>query len=102
MAIYRHSVARRAILLPLMFTLVAVALHAQPTALLTDQQKSEIDDIARKVMEKSGIPSASLAVVTGGKLTRRHTGRRDWNRHWWRQRRCRTASGQSASSLRRH
>ncbi len=68
MAIYRHSVARRAILLPLMFTLVAVALHAQPTALLTDQQKSEIDDIARKVMEKSGIPSASLAVVTGGKL----------------------------------
>jgi CubicO group peptidase (beta-lactamase class C family) len=68
MAIYRLSAARRTLVLLLFFTMAAVALHAQTAVLLTDQQKAEIDDIARKVMEKSGIPSASLAVVKDGQL----------------------------------
>jgi len=68
MAIHRRLAARRAIVLLLFITVAAVALHAQAAALLTDQQKAEIDDIARKVMGNSGVPSASLAVVKDGKL----------------------------------
>ena len=52
----------------LLVTLTVAGLEAQSAAPLTAEQKSEIDTIARKVMEKSGIPSASLAVVKDGKL----------------------------------
>jgi D-alanyl-D-alanine carboxypeptidase len=52
----------------LLVTLMAAGLEAQTATPLTADQKSEIDSIARKVMEKSGIPSASLAVVKDGKL----------------------------------
>ncbi len=59
-------------MLALLCTLAAVGLAAQTATPLTADQKSEIDEIARKVMEKSGIPSASLAVVKEGKLAYVH------------------------------
>jgi len=67
MAIRRFFPVRRAIL-SFALALGTAALHAQTAALLTVEQKAEIDDITRKVMDKSGIPSASLAVVKDGKL----------------------------------
>jgi D-alanyl-D-alanine carboxypeptidase len=67
MAMFKPWAARRLAAL-VVFTLAAVGLEAQPAATLTAEQKTEIDGIARKVMEKSGIPSATLAVVADGKL----------------------------------
>jgi CubicO group peptidase (beta-lactamase class C family) len=46
--------------------LSATTLYAQ--APLSDDQQKKIDEIARKVLETTGVPSASLAVVQDGKL----------------------------------
>jgi len=59
--------ARRGVLL-LALALATMALQAQAAELLTDAQKAEIDKIAQQIIEKSGVPSASLAVVKDGKL----------------------------------
>lgn len=67
MGIFKLRVTGRMAAL-MLFTLAAVGLEAQIATPLTADQQSEIDSIARKVMEKSGIPSASLAVVKDGKL----------------------------------
>jgi len=46
----------------------ATFLSAQTQSLLSPEQRSNIDDIARKVLEATGVPSASLAVVKDGKI----------------------------------
>ena len=67
MGIFKLRATGRIVVLAL-FMLGAVGLEAQTATPLTADQKSEIDGIAHKVMEKSGIPSASLAVVKDGKV----------------------------------
>ena len=67
MAMFKPWAAWRLVTLVL-FTLAAVGLQAQTAATLTAEQRTEIDGFARKVMEKSGIPGATLAVVKDGKV----------------------------------
>ena len=45
-----------------------LAAHAQPGSALTAEQRANIDSIAHKVLETTGVPSASLAVVKDGKI----------------------------------
>ena len=71
MGIFKLRATGRIVVLAL-FMLGAVGLEAQTATPLTADQKSEIDGIAHKVMEKSGIPSASLAVVKDGQLAYAH------------------------------
>ena len=42
--------------------------HAQSAPTLTPEQRTEIDGIANKVLETTGVPSASLAVVKDGRI----------------------------------
>ena len=71
MGIFKLRATGRIVVLAL-FMLGAVGLEAHTATPLTADQKSEIDGIAHKVMEKSGIPSASLAVVKDGQLAYAH------------------------------
>jgi CubicO group peptidase (beta-lactamase class C family) len=52
--------------------LAAVAARAQSIASLDPAQQSRVDRIARQVLEQTGVPSASVAVVKGGKLVYTH------------------------------
>ncbi len=67
MAIFKLRATGRLLTL-LLCMMTVVGLEAQTAAKFTAEQKAEIDGIVRQVMEKSGIPSASLAVVRDGKL----------------------------------
>src|ERR1700694_239936 len=61
-------------LLRLIFALamVSAAATAQSVDSLDPALRSRIDDIARQMLERRGIPSASIAVVKGGKLVYTH------------------------------
>src|SRR5579859_5643661 len=50
----------------------APALHAQAVDTLDSALRVRIDRIAEQVMEQRGVPSASVAVVKGGKLVYTH------------------------------
>ncbi len=54
--------------LSLALLLAASGLQAQSDAALTSEQRANIDSIAHKVLETTGVPSASLAVVEDGKI----------------------------------
>ena len=45
---------------------------AQTSSQLSDQTRSQVDQIARQVLESSGVPSASVAVVKDGALAYAH------------------------------
>lgn len=47
---------------------VAPAAHAQANSTLTSDQRAEIDGIAHKVLQTTGVPSASLAIVKDGQM----------------------------------
>ena len=48
--------------------LIASGAQAQLASTLTPEQRADIDAIAHKVLEVTGVPSASLAVVKDGKI----------------------------------
>ena len=52
----------------LVLFLGVATLQAQPDSTSTAQQHANIDDIAHKVLETTGVPSASLAIVKDGKV----------------------------------
>ena len=52
----------------LVLLLAASAVQAQSASALSSEERANIDSIARKVMETTGVPSASLAVVEDGKI----------------------------------
>jgi CubicO group peptidase (beta-lactamase class C family) len=49
-------------------SLVTAALHAQSDSSLDAGQRTNIDNIAHRALETTGVPSASLAVVQDGKI----------------------------------
>lgn len=61
----RDSVHCLILALPLLFSLAPFA-TAQAT--LSGEQQKRIDDIARQILETTGVPSASVAVVQDGKI----------------------------------
>ncbi len=63
-----HSKTSSYVLRLLLVLLLAVAGHAQPGSTLTAEQRANFDGIAQKVLETTGVPSASLAVVKEGKI----------------------------------
>jgi D-alanyl-D-alanine carboxypeptidase len=50
------------------FSLSALNLHAQAVNSLDPALKTRIDEIANDVLKQTGVPSASVAIVKGGKL----------------------------------
>ena len=52
--------------------LVAIAARAQTIAALDPALQGRVDRIATQVLEQTGVPSASVAVVKGGKLVYTH------------------------------
>ncbi len=52
----------------MVLVLLSVAARAQTIDTLNPALRSRIDRIARQVLEQTGVPSASVAVVQGGKL----------------------------------
>jgi len=52
--------------------LLALAAPAQTVTVLDPAQRGRIDRIAAQVLEQTGVPSASVAVVKGGKLVYTH------------------------------
>ena len=62
----KASVCVRCLLLVLLFAVAAG--YAQPDSPLSAQQRSNIDSIAHKVLQTTGVPSASVAVVNDGKV----------------------------------
>jgi CubicO group peptidase (beta-lactamase class C family) len=52
--------------------LASVAARGQTINTLDPAVRSQVDRIARQVLEQSGVPSASVAVVKGGKLVYTH------------------------------
>lgn len=54
------------------FLLISGALVAQAVDTLEPALKSRVDRIATQVLEQTGVPSASVAVVKGGKLVYAH------------------------------
>src|ERR1039458_6515843 len=52
--------------------LSVAAVQAQTVNTLDPALKNRIDSIARQVLKQSGVPSASVAVVQGGKLVYTH------------------------------
>jgi D-alanyl-D-alanine carboxypeptidase len=63
-----HSKTSSHALRLLLVLLLAVAAHAQPGSTLSADQRASIDGIAHKVLENTGVPSASLAMVKDGKI----------------------------------
>ncbi len=55
-----------------MFLLAGAAVQAQTVNTLGPDLQNRIDRIAQQVLEQTGVPSASLAVVEGGKLVYTH------------------------------
>lgn len=62
-----HSRLARTLLLLLIVTPWLLSI-AQTESSLPTEQRTAIDDIAHKVLEQTGVPSASIAVVKDGKL----------------------------------
>jgi D-alanyl-D-alanine carboxypeptidase len=62
----------RAVFLSGLIVAVAVATQAQTVENLEPAIKSRVDRIAAQVLEQTGVPSASVAVVQGGKLVYTH------------------------------
>jgi len=52
----------------LVLVLSVTAAHAQADSTLTPDQRADIDAVAHKVLQTTGVPSASLAVVKDGKI----------------------------------
>jgi len=52
----------------LVLVLSVTAAHAQANSTLTPDQRADIDAVAHKVLQTTGVPSASLAVVKDGKI----------------------------------
>jgi len=50
------------------FLLGSSLVYAQPISPLSAEQRANIDSIARKILETTGVPSASLAVVRDGQI----------------------------------
>jgi D-alanyl-D-alanine carboxypeptidase len=69
-----RSVCHRYSLLCAVFLLliVSASANAQTESLLAPQLRSSIDDIARKVLATTGVPSASVAVVQNGRIAYVH------------------------------
>ena len=64
-----HSKSSHSVVSLLLALFLGVAtLQAQPDSTSTAQQHANIDDIAHKVLETTGVPSASLAIVNDGKV----------------------------------
>ncbi len=64
-----HSKASSCVVrLLLVLWLGVAAAHAQPASTFSPEQRAKIDGIAHKVLETTGVPSASLAVVKDGKI----------------------------------
>ncbi len=64
-----HSIFRKySIACVFLLALAVVPSFAQTAPLLAADLRSQIDGIARHVLETTGVPSASLAVVTDGKI----------------------------------
>ncbi len=64
-----HSKSSHSVVSLLLALFLGVAtLQAQPDSTSTAQQHANIDDIAHKVLETTGVPSASLAIVKDGKV----------------------------------
>ena len=59
MTVWRHLI---------LLLLISAVGYAQQNSTLTTEQRSNIDGIAQKVLETTGVPSASLAVVKDGKI----------------------------------
>src|ERR1035437_6042682 len=55
-----------------LMALVSVVARAQSIASLDPALQSRVDRIAAQVLEQTGVPSASVAVVKGGKLVYTH------------------------------
>jgi CubicO group peptidase (beta-lactamase class C family) len=51
---------------------IALSAHAQTVDTIDPALKSKVDRIAAQVMEQRGIPSASVAIVQGGKIVYTH------------------------------
>ena len=54
------------------FSIIPLANHAQSVDTIDPALKARIDHIAADVMKQRGVPSASIAVVQGGKITYAH------------------------------
>jgi D-alanyl-D-alanine carboxypeptidase len=64
-----HSKRSSRVLRLLFVVLLAIsALHAQSDSALTSEQRANIDKLAHKALETTGVPSASLAVVKDGQI----------------------------------
>jgi D-alanyl-D-alanine carboxypeptidase len=63
-----HSKTSLYVLRLLLVLLLAAAGHAQPGSTLSAEQRANFDSIAHKVLETTGVPSASLAIVKEGKI----------------------------------
>ena len=63
---HNHHYARLTVALLLLLSVSTV--RAQASDALTQEQRAKIDDIVHTVLEKTGVPSASVAVVKEGKL----------------------------------
>jgi CubicO group peptidase (beta-lactamase class C family) len=63
--------AAMSLCLAVLFT-VSIANYAQTVDTIDPALKSRIDRIATQVLEQTGVPSASIAVVKGGKLVYTH------------------------------
>jgi D-alanyl-D-alanine carboxypeptidase len=55
-----------------LLSLVTLHLHAQTVDNLDPALKSRVDEIANDVLKQTGVPSASVAIVKGGKLVYAH------------------------------
>jgi len=64
---FKHFSRRISLLAVLLFPL-AITLSAQAQTELSPQLRSNIDDIAHKVLATTGVPSASVAIVKDGKI----------------------------------
>jgi CubicO group peptidase (beta-lactamase class C family) len=65
---HTNQLARRLRRFLVVLLATASAIHAQSGSTLNPEERANIDNIARKVLDTTGVPSASLAVVKDGKI----------------------------------
>jgi D-alanyl-D-alanine carboxypeptidase len=68
----RSILFRRRLLLAVACVGVTLSVLAQQTPQLSDQTRGQVDQIARQVLESTGVPSASVAVVKDGSVVYTH------------------------------
>ncbi len=69
MGVLNSDLRRRSLLSVLLFLLAVITPStAQTEPSLTPQLRNSIDEIARKVLDTTGVPSASVAIVQDGKI----------------------------------